>query len=64
MGFDDILKKGEEFIKEGKINSEDAKDAYADYKQGGDLKTVGMKAYADYEENHKNDGKQAEKKLP
>lgn len=62
MGFDDILKQGEQFIKDGKVNAEDLKDAYANYNQGGDLKTVAMKTYADYKDNHKNDDKKKEHK--
>ncbi|RLV95792.1 hypothetical protein JA1_000816 [Spathaspora sp. JA1] len=56
MGFDDILKKGEEFVKEGKITTADAKDAYQNYESsGGDVKKFATETYAEYKINHKDD---------
>ncbi|EGW33131.1 uncharacterized protein SPAPADRAFT_60442 [Spathaspora passalidarum NRRL Y-27907] len=63
MGFDDILKKGEQFVKDGNITSADVKDAYQNYESsGGDVKKFATETYAEYKINHSGDKKSDDKK--
>ena len=68
MGFDDLLKKGQDALagKDGKDDykeySKDAQEAYKDYSStDGDFQTKAKAAYAGYQENHKGDKKDDKK---
>ncbi|KAI5969432.1 hypothetical protein CANMA_001500 [Candida margitis] len=52
---DSFIKKGQDFIKSGKVTQEDGKDAYQDFSKGGNFQDNAKKAYSDYQENHKDD---------
>ncbi|CAI5757696.1 unnamed protein product [Candida verbasci] len=54
---DNLISKGQEFLKSGKVTSDDAKTAYNDLtaKDGGSFQDKAKKAYNDYTEAHKGD---------
>ncbi|KAF6048398.1 hypothetical protein FOB58_002913 [Candida parapsilosis] len=58
---DSFIKKGQDFVKSGKVTQEDGKDAYQDFSKGGNFQDNAKKAYSDYQENHKDDKKSESK---
>lgn len=58
---DSFIKKGQDFVKSGKVTQEDGKDAYQDFSKGGNFQDNAKKAYSDYRENHKDDKKSESK---